>query len=93
MPLPTKITLDYGSLIHTETLLKSVYASARINKLLLAGIKGVALGANFNSDVFLSGTSLDDIAASAGYGSLLVVGMNTLLHDNTSFLSDIYMIA
>lgn len=81
------------SLIHTKTLFKSVYASARVNKLLLAGVERVALGANFNSDVFLCGTRLDDIAASAGYRCFLVVGMDTLFHNNTSFLSDISMIA
>lgn len=69
-----------GLLIHTKTLLESVYTSAGVNKLLLTGIERVTLGANFNSDVFLCGTSLDNIAASAGNSSFLVVRMDTLLH-------------
>ncbi len=69
------------SLVHTKTLLESVYASAGVNKLLLTGVERVTLGANLDSDVFLCGTGLDNIAASTGNGSLLIVGMNTLLHE------------
>ena len=40
----------------------------------------MALGADFYSDVLLGGTSLYNFAASAGDGSGLVVGMDSLFH-------------
>lgn len=40
----------------------------------------MALGANFDVDLGLGGTSLDDIAASAGNGAVNVVRMDTLFH-------------
>ena len=64
-----------------EFFIKSVDTSAGIDKLLLTGKKRMALGANLDTDVLLGRTSLDHLAASAGNGGLLVVGMNTFLHD------------
>ena len=40
----------------------------------------MALGANFDVDLGLGGTSLDDVAASAGDGAVNVVRMDTLFH-------------
>ena len=40
----------------------------------------MALGANFDVDLRLGGTSLDDVTASAGDGAVNVIRMDTLLH-------------
>ena len=73
--------LSFGSLfIHTETLLETVDTTACINKLLLAGKERMALGTNFNTDVLLGRACLDNITASAGNRSLLILGMDFLLH-------------
>ena len=40
----------------------------------------MALGANFDVDLRLGGTSLDDVAACAGDGAVNVVRMDTLFH-------------
>ena len=40
----------------------------------------MALGANFDVDLRLGGTSLDDVAACAGAGAVNVVRMDTLFH-------------
>ena len=75
-------------LVHTETLLEAVNTSACINKLLLTGVERMALGADFNSDVLLSGTGLDHITACAGDSGLNVVGMNSFfLYCGTSLSS------
>ena len=68
-------------LIQIETLLKSVNTSACINQLLLAGVEGVALRADFNLDVFLSRQSLDHVTAVAGNSGLEQCRMDTLFHD------------
>ena len=39
-----------------------------------------ALGADFNGDVLLGGAGLDDVAAGASDGGLLVIGMDSFLH-------------
>ena len=66
--------------VHTETLFESVDAAAGINKLLTTGVERMALGANFDVDLGLGGTSVDDITASAGNGAVNVVRMDTLFH-------------
>ena len=40
----------------------------------------MALGANFDVDLRLGGTSLNDVAACAGDGAVNVVRMDTLFH-------------
>ena len=40
-----------------------IHAAAGVNQLLLAGVEGVALGADFNGDVLLDGAGLDNGAA------------------------------
>lgn len=77
-------------LIHTETLLEFVDTSACVNKLLLTCIERVALGTNLDSDISFCGTCFNNVAASAGNGSFLVIRMNTLSHFNTSSLFILY---
>ena len=61
--------------------LELVKTTACIDKLLLTGVEGMALGTNFNSDfASLGGTSLNDLAASADNLALLVCGMDSLFH-------------
>ena len=67
-------------LVQTELLVEAADASAGIHDLLLTGKEGVTLGANFHLDIALSGASLDDIAAGAPDGGLVVVGMQSFLH-------------
>lgn len=67
-------------LIHTETLLKFVNTSACVNKLLLTCVERMALGADFDLDILLSGLGLDNVAASTGNSGLLVIRMDTLSH-------------
>ena len=67
-------------LLNAESLVESVNTSTGVNQLLLAGIERVALGADFNLDVLLGGTSLDDVTTSATDCSLFVIGVDTFLH-------------
>src|SRR5699024_3398768 len=79
-----KVRTAFGStdfrLLQTESLVETINTSTGVNQLLLAGIEGVALGANFHTDVLLSGAGGEDVAASAANGRLLVVGMDSFLH-------------
>ena len=70
----------FTCLLQAKTLVETINTSTGVNQLLLAGIERVALGADFDSDVLLGGTSSKDIAASAADGSLIVLGMETFLH-------------
>ena len=70
-------------LLQAVLLVELVHASAGVNQFLLAGIEGVALGADFNRDVLFGGASLNDIAAGAADSGRLVFGMNTLFHFNS----------
>ena len=70
----------FTCLLQAKTLVETSNTSTGVNQLLLAGIERVALGADFDSDVLLGGTSSKDIAASAADGSLIVLGMETFLH-------------
>ena len=47
----------------------------------------MALGANFDVDLGLGGTSLDDVAACAGDDTVNVVRMDTLFHSSFFVLS------
>jgi hypothetical protein len=67
-------------LLAAETLVEAIHASAGVNQLLLARVERMALGANFDMDLRLRGTSLDHIAACASNGAVNVVRMNTLFH-------------
>ena len=67
-------------LVQTELLVEAAHTSARIHHLLLAGEKGVTLGANFHADVLLGRAGLDHITTGTLDGGLLVVGMDAFLH-------------
>ena len=69
-----------SSLLQAESLVEPINTSTGVNQLLLAGIERVALGADFNSDVLLSGTGRKDVATGTANGSLFVIGMDTFLH-------------
>ena len=70
--------------LQTVLLVELVNAAAGVNELLLTGVEGVALGADFNGDVLLGAAGLDDLAASAADGGLLIVGVNSGFHNNFS---------
>ena len=67
-------------LLTAEALVEALNTSAGVNQLLLASVERMALGANFDVDLGLGGTSVDDITASAGNGAVNVVRMDTLFH-------------
>ena len=67
-------------LLTAEALVEALNTSAAVNQLLLTSVERMALGANFDVDLGLGGTSLDDVAASAGDGAVNVVRMDTLFH-------------
>ena len=65
----------------SQSLLELVQTTARIDKLLLAGVEGVALGADFNTHLAtLGGARNDSFAASALDDALNVLGMDSVLH-------------
>ena len=63
-----------------ETLLETIYASACVNQLLLAGEARVALRADFDLDVLLGGHGFHYVAAVAGDGGLFKIRMNAFSH-------------
>ena len=67
-------------LLQVETLLEAVNTAAGINQLLLAGIEGMAVAADFHADIGLGGTGLELVTTSALDGGHLIVGMDTLFH-------------
>ena len=67
-------------LVHAVTLLELINASAAVNELLTAGIEGVALGADFNTNVLLGGASRKDVATRAADRGLFILGVDTFLH-------------
>ena len=67
-------------LLDAVLLVELINTAARIDELLLAGVEGVALGADLNGDVLTGGAGLDDLTAGAADGGRLIVGMNSGLH-------------
>ena len=67
-------------LLTAETLVEALNTSAGVDQLLLTSVERMALGANFDVDLRLGGTSLNDVAARAGDGAVNVVRMDTLFH-------------
>ena len=67
-------------LFHVEALLETIYTSAGIDELLLAGIERVAFRTDFNTNILTSRSRLNDLAASAGDRRLLVLGMDAFFH-------------
>jgi hypothetical protein len=67
-------------LLDAVLLVELINTAAGVDQFLLAGIERMALGADLNGDVLLGGAGLDDRAASASDGGLLVIRMNSFLH-------------
>ena len=67
-------------LLQAEALVEAINTSTGVNQLLLAGIERVALGADLNTNVLLSGASRKDIATGTADRGLFVLGMDTFLH-------------
>ena len=74
-------------LAQTVLLVEAADTTAGIDDLLLASEERMALGTNFDTDVLLGGTGGIDRTTSTTDGGLLVIGMNTCLH-NCSPLSN-----
>ena len=68
-------------LLQAVFLVETVNTSTGVNKLLLAGVERVTLGANFNLDVLFCRTSLNNCTTRASDSSLFVLGMDTFLHE------------
>jgi hypothetical protein len=61
---------------HAVFLAELVHAAGRVHDLLLAGVKRMALGADFNVQWLVQGgTGFEFIAATAGYVNFFVFGM------------------
>ena len=69
-----------SKLLDAVLLVELINTAAGVDQLLLAGVEGVAVGADFNGDVLLGGAGLDDGAAGASDGGLLILGMDSFLH-------------
>ena len=67
-------------LFQTKSLVETINTSTGVDQLLLAGVERVALGADLNTDLLLSGAGSKDVATSATDGGLLVVGMDAFSH-------------
>ena len=67
----------------TVFLVELIHAAAGIDKLLLAGVERVALGADFNRDVLPGGAGLDDVAAGAADLGAVIFRMDAFLHDDS----------
>ena len=59
-----------------------IHAAAGVDQLLLAGVEGVALGADFHGDVLLGGTGLIHGAAGAADGGGLIIRVDSGLHNS-----------
>ena len=75
-----KCSTNFYLLLQAETLVETIDTSTGVNQLLLAGIERVALGADFNTNLLLSGTGLENVTTSATNRGLFVLRMDTLLH-------------
>ena len=67
-------------LVEAKLLVEAADTATGIYHLLLAGVEGVTLRANFYADVLLGGAGLDHVAAGAPDGGLLIVGVEAFLH-------------
>ena len=73
-------------LVETEALLETIDTSAGIHQLLLAGVEGMALGADIHSKFLLGRAGFKRLTAHAANDAFAVLGMNFFLHcDFTSF--------
>ena len=67
-------------LIQAEFSVELINASAGVNQLLLARVKGVTLRADLNFDVLPRASRINNLTASALNCRLLIIGMNTVFH-------------
>ena len=77
---PHRLRCGLYFLLQAETLVETIDTSTGVNQLLLAGIERVALGANFHTDVLLSGAGGKGVTAGAADGGLLILGMDAFSH-------------
>ena len=70
--------MNKSGLLQAELLVEAADTSAGIDHFLLTGVEGVTLGADFHLDILLGGTGGDHVTASAGNGSLFILGMDVL---------------
>ena len=66
--------------VNAVLLVELIDAAAGVHELLLARIERVALGADLNGDVLLGGAGLDNVAAGAPDGGLVVFRVDAFLH-------------
>ena len=79
--LPILSRIEKLLLESSNSLLELINASAGVNKLLLTGEEGVALGANVNSLLAaLGGSGLYNLTARATNGANLVIRMDSVFH-------------
>jgi hypothetical protein len=71
----------------SQSLLELVHTTADVDKLLLAGVEGVALGANFNTHLATLGRARNyGLTAGTLNGALNVLGMDSVLHNSFTSL-------
>ena len=68
------------NLLDTVLAVELINAAAGVNELLLAGVEGMALGADLNADAGAGGAGLDSGAAGALDNGGLIVRMDSCLH-------------
>ncbi len=71
----------WGMLLHVVATSHSFYATLAVNNALLSGVEGVALAANLDSQSWPGSTSLKHVAARAGDGGGVKVGMYICFHN------------
>jgi len=65
----------------TEALVKAINSTRSIDHFLLTRVKWVALGTNFQVNIFTHGRfGLDDVAAATGRSNFIVLGMDICFH-------------
>ena len=85
MYFPCRLTHYCGNqtafrLLNAVLLVELINAAAGVNELLLAGVEGVALGADLDGDAGAGRTGLDSGTAGALYNGRLIVRMYSFLH-------------
>ena len=79
--------LNLFVLFDAVALLELIYASTAVYQLLTAGVKRMALGANFNLELALNGAALEGLTACAADDALTVRRMDVLFHSFLLILS------
>mgnify|MGYP000778871713 FL=1 len=69
--------------VNAVLLVELIHTAAGVNELLLAGVEGVALGADLDGDVLLRGAGLVHGAAGAADRGRLVIRMDTVFHSHS----------